>query len=346
MENSLSRLAVLIPAFKPEESLIDLSDALLKKGFHQFVIVDDGSGDDYLPIFRRLDDMGCCVLTHAVNMGKGRALKTGMNHIILNNPGIDGIITADADGQHLVKDIVRVGETLLEHKNTLVIGSRTFSGDIPLRSRFGNSITRKVFSFVSGHKVYDTQSGLRGLPSAALKDLLSLSGERYEYEMNVLLEAASLRLDIKEIDIETVYIDGNSRSHFNPLTDSFRIYRLIILFAGSSLFAFFVDFLMFALITIIFPGVLLAAVIGARVVSSLVNFLVNRKLVFSKKNPDGTLQKHLFGYYLLVVLIMASNYGLISLFTSLGINVYLSKVMTEVLLFFVSFTIQKRVIFK
>ena len=102
-------------------------------------------------------------------MGKGRALKTGMNHIILNNPGIDGIITADADGQHLVKDIVRVGETLLEHNNTLVIGSRTFSGDIPLRSRFGNSITRKVFSFVSGHKVYDTQSGLRGLPSAALK---------------------------------------------------------------------------------------------------------------------------------------------------------------------------------
>ncbi|MGI5850104.1 MAG: GtrA family protein [Christensenellales bacterium] len=346
MEKDLSCLAILIPAYKPESSLINLSQELIAQGFNEIIIVNDGSGLGYEQIFIQLREMGCRILEHAVNMGKGRALKTGMNDLLVHNTQIVGVITADADGQHLVKDIVNVGNELLNSHNTIVLGKRTFSGNVPLKSRFGNTITKNVYNFISGQKLNDTQTGLRGLPYSSLKNLLTLKGERYEYEMNVLLEASNYQLNIKEIDIETVYLNGNINSHFNPLTDSWRIYRLIILFGGSSLFAFLVDFLIFTLITIILPGVLWAAVVGARVVSSFVNFFVNRNIIFSNKNQSGNLQKHLLGYFTLVIFILAANYGLITLFTSVGINVFLSKIITELLLFFVSFSVQKRIIFK
>ncbi|MDD5016637.1 MAG: bifunctional glycosyltransferase family 2/GtrA family protein [Eubacteriales bacterium] len=347
MNTELGRLAVIIPAYKPESVLIGLSEELITKGFHEVIIVDDGSGSEYADIFSALKKMGCRVLSHTVNMGKGRAIKTAINDVLVRG-GIDGVVTADADGQHLVHDIVGVGLELLKQPNTIILGKRTLHGKIPFKSRFGNTITRGVFNFVSGQKIHDTQTGLRGMPYAALKDLLSLSGERYEYEMNVLLESSHLNLKLKEVEIETVYINNNSGSHFNPLKDSWRIYRLIIMFGGSSVIAFLIDFLLFALIKTIFPseGMLWLAVVGARVVSSFMNFLINRNVIFAGKNGNGNLKRHIIGYYLLVVVIMAANYGLLSLFTSAGINVYLAKVITEVMLFFVSFLAQKRIVFK
>ena len=346
METGLNRLAVIIPAYKPERTLLGLSSELFQQGFNQVVIVDDGSGHDYADIFSELKKMGCRLLTHAVNMGKGRALKTAFNDILVHSDGIDGVVTADADGQHLVPDIVHVGLKTLEQQNAIILGKRTLRVNIPFKSRFGNSITKGVFNFVSGQKVHDTQTGLRGIPYAALGDLLPLSGERYEYEMNMLLEASHLELGLQEVDIETVYFDNNSGSHFNPLKDSWRIYRLIIMFGGSSMIAFIIDFLMFALITLIVPNILWAAVVGARVISSFCNFWINRNVIFKGKNSDGSFKRHIIGYYVLVVIIMAANFGLISLFTSAGMNVYVSKIITEGLLFFVSFIAQKRIVFK
>ena len=346
MNKDLNRLAALIPAYQPGNTLIHLSQELIEKGFQKIVVVDDGSGAEYTEIFSTLKSMGCHILTHAINMGKGRALKTGINDLLTTGGNIDGVITADADGQHLVKDIINVGRTLLASENTIVLGKRTFSGKVPLKSRIGNTLTRYIFNYVSGQKTCDTQTGLRGLPYSSLANLLSLPGERYEYEMNVLLESSKFHLRIKEIDIETVYINENRGSHFHPLKDSWRIYRLIIMFGGSSLFAALIDFLIFTLITIALPNVLWAAVVGARVVSSFVNFLVNRNIIFSKKDSPTSLKKHVIGYYTLVILIMAANYALISMFVGLGINVYIAKVFTEILLFFVSFFVQKHMIFK
>ena len=239
MDKDLNRLVVLIPAYKPEEALTELSRVLIKKGFKEIVIVDDGSGEEDASIFSRLGEMGCRVLTHAINMGKGRAIKTGLNDILARHLDIDGVITADADGQHLVSDIIKVGKALQQSENAIILGKRTLVGKVPWKSRAGNTITRGVFNLVTGHKIYDTQTGLRGMPTTVLANLLALSGERYEYEMNVLLEAGKFNLVLKEVDIETVYIDDNSGSHFNPWRDSWRIYRLIIMFAGVVTFCSF-----------------------------------------------------------------------------------------------------------
>ena len=356
-------LVVLIPAFKPEEALVGFSKELLEQGFKDIIVVDDGSGELFKEIFSELKAMGCTLLTHEVNKGKGRALKTAFEYILVKNLDIKGVVTADADGQHLIPDIIRVGGEMLQSESTMVLGSRVLSKKAPLRSRLGNAITRTVFNVVSGQKVHDTQTGLRALPIESLKDILLLSGEHYEYEMNMLLDAKRLKLTIKEIEIETVYIDDNSGSHFNAWLDSWRIYKLIIwktfkriiMFGGSSLISFGIDYTMFTLLNIVVPKIawlnisgakeLLVAVVGARIVSATTNFLINRNFVFAQKT-GGKLPKHIFGYVALVALIMTANYFILLGFTSLGLNVYIAKVITEALLFMVSFFVQHRIIFK
>jgi glycosyltransferase involved in cell wall biosynthesis len=357
MENYIEHIAVLIPAYKPEEALVTLAIELKERGFNHVVVVDDGSGAEFVGIFKAVEESGCRVLRHEINRGKGRALKTGFEDIMTIGGDVAGVITADADGQHLISDIVRVAEKLIEWPDTIVLGSRAFRGEVPLRSRMGNTITRKVFNFLSGQHVRDTQTGLRGVPASALPDMLKLQGDRYEYEMNMLLEASRYSLKLREIDIETVYINNNSGSHFTPLKDSWRIYKCILMFAASSMIAFVIDFVVFTLMSLwVLPNVaglsgdatLLTVVfanVPARIVSSLVNFFVNRNVIFPKKDKKG-LARHMLNYYLLVAGILIVNTFMITGFQLMGLNVLVAKIITEAILFFVSFFVQRSVIFK
>lgn len=352
MDNDLKSLAVLIPAYKPGDALIPLTQELSEKGFSQIIVVDDGSGSEYAHIFEAVKSLGCRLLTHEKNMGKGRALKTGISEILKSGSGISGVITADADGQHLVKDIINVGLALLNNDNTLVLGKRAFAGDVPLKSRFGNTITRHVFNFVSGLKVHDTQTGLRGIPFSSLGDMLTLKGDRYEYEMDMLLEAKRFGLRVIEVEIDTVYLDKeNSSSHFNALKDSWLIYRLIILYSASSVVSFIVDSLAVILITLIFPStadektvIPWIPLLGARLISSTVNFTINRNVIFAK-GRKGNLRRQMIGYYTLAAFVLLGNIAITSLCKSWGINFYLSYFISLVM-FIISFPIQKRYIFK
>src|ERR1035441_6972792 len=139
------RFAVLIPAYRPSASLPDVVRALAAKAVPAIVIVDDGSGPEYRDVFARAPAFpNVHMLRHATNLGKGAALKTGINYALCTFPGLVGIVTADADGQHHPDDIVRIADTLLARPDCLVLGSRTFHGDVPFRSRFGNSLTSMV----------------------------------------------------------------------------------------------------------------------------------------------------------------------------------------------------------
>lgn len=220
---------VLIPAYQPDEKLITTLEALSEKGFG-LVVVDDGSGSAYDHIFIKAGQFAR-VVRYSKNRGKGSALKQGIRCIRKCFPNCRYLITADADGQHTPADIARISDKLLEGNCHFVIGSRQFVGEVPLRSRFGNSITRKVYSIVSGVHVQDTQTGLRGFDCSIFDWLLTIPGDRYEYEMNVLMTAARDNISIDEIPIETIYENDNSSSHFNPVKDSIKIYKEIIKFA-------------------------------------------------------------------------------------------------------------------
>lgn len=335
-------IAVLIPAYNPERPLIRLVESLLEFGFRRIVVVNDGSDPSCKEIFSRIDGMeNCRVVHHAVNLGKGRSLKTGFNYCYLNFPELRGIVTADADGQHLAEDIRKVSETFLRTPGTLVIGARKFAQGTPLRSLIGNTITRHVFRLFVGGGLTDTQSGLRCVPMAMVPDLIRLQGERYEYEMNMLAVTIKNRARILEEAITTVYLENNRSSHFNPLIDSMKIYFLLIRFSCSSLVATSIDFIIFTT-TYMLGKDILTAMILARLVSGGVNFYVNKSLVFHNREGASPL---LVKYIILFIAIGVLSYLSIRTMAGFGINVIAAKVLAESVLFLASFTIQRDFIF-
>jgi len=224
-----SGVVILIPAYRPSDALSQLVDQLRQRGAERVVIVDDGSGADYLELFQTIKERDRAdYLAHPTNRGKGSALKTGFGFVAEKYPDAIGVVTADADGQHTAEDIIKLADRLSGNPSAMIMGSRRFAGQLPWRSRFGNTLTRKIFSRLTGQQVSDTQTGLRGIPADWLDWLITLPGERYEYEMAMLLGAKERGLTIVEEPISTVYEPGNRSSHFNPLIDSWRIYRVLL----------------------------------------------------------------------------------------------------------------------
>lgn len=343
----MKKTIVLIPAFEPDGKMLALEEELYAAGFG-IVIVDDGSGPAFKGIFEQAG-RHAEVVSYERNRGKGHALRTGLLKIMEGCGPACTIVTADADGQHGARDVIRAAGEAADHPDCLILGSRRFTGKVPFKSRAGNSITRLVFRSATGVPVTDTQTGLRAFDSGLVPFLLGIRGERYEYEMNVLIETAKRRVPIREISIDTIYLDKNASSHFHPVRDSFLIYRDLLKFTASSFASFCLDYLMFLLFSAIFSGAGTAAAgagianICARVVSAGFNYTVNRKFVFrDRSNPARTL----IGYILLASGILLFNTVLLEfLITEVGMNRYAAKILTEITFFILSFVTQKFVVF-
>ncbi|RCX13286.1 glycosyltransferase involved in cell wall biosynthesis [Fontibacillus phaseoli] len=336
-------MTILIPAYEPDERLLQLISQLRKKCLTNILIVDDGSGDAYRPIFNLAEAAGCTVLRHDTNMGKGRALKTGFRHLLQADTP-EAVICADSDGQHLPSDILLVSEILMKEGTGVVLGSRRFTGKVPARSRFGNVVTRAVYAFTTGSKIFDTQTGLRGYFPSMLHWLCEIPGDRFEYEMNLLLAAQKEGISVREVFIDTVYLDENKSSHFRPLADSLRVYLPILLFSASSLISALLDFVLLLLLQHL-GGNLLLSVAGARLCSSIINYAMNRNVVFRK--PSGAaVSRSLPKYFTLVLLILLLNYGFMYAYhTAAGIPLILSKLLTEATLFVFSYWAQRKYVY-
>lgn len=336
---------LLIPAYKPSSELVNLVDELLGLGAEPIIVVDDGSGPEHASAFEQVRaSPHVTLLRHAVNLGKGRALKTGMNHYLLTRAAESpGLLTLDADGQHRPRDVMTVASALERDPGEMHLGVRQFGDAVPFRSRFGNTVTRWVFGVLTGIWVRDTQTGLRGVPANFAADLMVVQGERYEYEIGMLLRAKERRVPIREHPIQTVYIDGNRGSHFNPVLDSMRIYFVLLRFASSSMLTSFVDFVVFSIVFGL-TGALGWSLVSGRIVASMVQFMVNRSFVFhSSASPVPALLR----YYLLVVVLGATAYVLIDLLrTHVGGNVVVLKALVETLLFFASYALQSAFVFR
>lgn len=344
----LMKTALIIPAYKPAKELLGLLAQFKDNDDFLPIVVDDGSGSDFAPIFDALPE-GVTLLRHPENRGKGAALKTAFRHVLDNCPQCHLAVTADADGQHRYGDILKVCETAAAHPGALVLGSRKFEGEVPFRSRFGNGVTRKVFSVASGVSVYDTQTGLRAFDRKVMRRFVDIPGERYEYEINMLLTAAQSGIPIIEEWIETVYLEDNASSHFNPFKDSLKIYMCIFKFAASSLLAFLIDYVLVLLFSALTRGwgpsaSLNFSVIAARLISATVNFTVNRKVVFKGNESFG---KALVKYAALAAVVLGLNLALMHLLTiNLGWPIPLAKIVVEVLLFCMNFVVQGKFVYR
>ena len=346
------KIAALIPAYQPDEKLITLLEELSANTEYSIFVIDDGSKEECAPIFAEAKRFAT-VLVHEVNRGKGAALKTGISYI-MENTDCEGIVTLDSDGQHTVKDTNRTVDALEQNPSALIVGGRLFSGKVPLRSKFGNTVTRGVFKLSTGVSVRDTQTGLRAFSREHMPLMAALKGDRYEYEMNVLLECTEKSIQIVEIPIETIYIEENKSSHFNPLKDSWKIYKLIIKFGApmllmfilSSFLSFVIDFALYALFTNLFKSAhnVWMANILARAISATVNYWLNKLIVFKKK---GKTAQTFLAYCLLAVGVLVGNTLLLQVLVNCAhMNPYGAKLLVEFIMFFVSWFVQRFLIFK
>lgn len=342
----ISDIAVVIPALEPDEKLIAIAGELISGGFNKIVIVNDGSCRSYDKIFRETERLGCTVISHYENLGKGAAIKTGVRELIKRYGDLYGFITADADGQHLVCDITAAAQAMLDSPDTLVLGTRNFSsGGVPARSRFGNAATSFFFRISSGISCPDTQTGLRGIPGSLFDLALSCEGERYEYEMNFLADSAKL-VPFRYVTIATVYENKNKGSHFRPIADSVRVYARPLKFVCSSLAGWVVDYSLFLTAYYILfsenDSYIFFCSAAARIVSGALNFLLNKKWSFRSKSR---VRPEALKYMILFICQMLASSALTA-FLSRLISAAPGKLIVDTLLFFVSYQIQKNWVFK
>lgn len=358
---------VVIPAYMPDEKLLEVVDELKKNG-HGFVVVDDGSGEEYREIFDRLERENpdsLVLLRHEENRGKGRAMKTAFEYLFEHADPEEGLVTVDADGQHLPADVEKVIDTWKQNPDCLVLGSRHFTGNVPFRSRSGNAIMRTIFAVVTGVRVYDTQTGLRAFAVSKIPEMLSVKGERYEYEISQLLYAAKERIEIVEAPIETVYIAGNRSSHFKAFKDSLRISKMILFFMLASFVSFLLDYGTVLGSTAIMSSfksavhfdngitclpifgrmvdVHLIALILGRIMGSTLNFLLNRNIVF-RTGSKRTIIK----YICVMIFLITANFLLLTLITR-GANslpLWIAQLVVQATLYPINFMLQRKVVFR
>lgn len=338
----MKRIYALIPSYQPDEKLIRLTEELSEYEEIWILVVDDGSGQDYQSVFRSLPEQ-VNVLSYPDNHGKGYALKTGLQWIYENETDLDAVVvTVDGDGQHAVADILKTAQAAAGHPDHLVLGVRSFGEGTPLRSRFGNKVTSMAFYLTSGVHLSDTQTGLRAFSVRQIPQMLAIPGDRYEYEMNVLQEAAHRHEPLDQIPIQTIYENHNSGSHFRTVRDSLRIYGCLFRFALVSLLSFLLDYLLFTAFSM--SGLLSAgANVLARCFSSVFNYSMNRKVVFDNKGSPVTSAVQYFT--LAAVILFLNTRLLVFLNGTLGWNLYLAKLVVEMVFFCLSYIVQKRFIF-
>jgi glycosyltransferase involved in cell wall biosynthesis len=337
-------VATLIPAFNPDKRLLDLVRALREAGCENLVVVNDGSDPQCQEIFDTLRNNDVTVIAHEKNQGKGAALKTGFSAITIHYGSLRGVLTADADGQHLPQDIARLAAAAANRPDAIHLGCRSFEKGTPLRSLIGNRATAFFMAFVHGIRLSDTQTGLRYLPADVLPALQELDADGYEFELQCLIRARQLGTELAELPIRTVYIDDNASSHFMPVKDSFRIYAVLFRFGGSSVVCFGIDIGLFTILHMSGAGVV-QATITARIVSGLANFSINKFLVFRRREVDGTVRQAL-GYVSLWLILMFASASIVSIVdshhTALVVTV---KMLVDVSLFLLSYFVQSRFVF-
>ena len=340
-------LIALIPAYNPLQTLLAyVVELQQQKVFSKIVVVDDGSQSEDVAVFSKLEQIpNVILLKHAVNQGKGAALKTGLNYISYEFPGVLGVVTIDADGQHSIEDASAVADALIKNPGHLVVGGRKFSKNTPFRSAVGNFFTRHFFRLVTGLKLFDTQSGLRGVPASMIPDLLTLEANGYEFELDMLMHTAQWGVLILEVPIQTIYLEHNQHSSFRPVWDSLRIYFTLFRFSIIAVLSACVDYGLFILVYyFVHPSVGLALVAG-RIVSTTFNYLNVRRYAFRAKKLSHW--KTLPQYLALACFSGLMAWLLITgLMITLHWHVVAAKVVAEIVMFFVNFLVQRDFIFR
>lgn len=318
----MQRIA-LIPAYCPEGRMLNLVKELHTLGF-SVVVIDDGSGSEYDDILTSAQQYAT-VKRYAPNRGKGEALKCGMRYIEEQYQAPYTVVTADADGQHRVEDIVKVAAAAADHPDSLVLGKRLLHKSSPIKSRIGNGITRVLYRLTTGRRIYETQTGLRAFSDRLLPRFLKLPGHRYEFEIDMILDAADT--DIIEVGIQTVYFDNNAASHFRPMQDTVSLNKEFLRYKLPSINAGLAGFILFVLIAY-FGGAWSWACVLSRLFTILLKYGLNKVVLFAEK-PS------VVRYLITSVIILVCDLSVMAALISLGVIPYVAKLLSGIVMIFI-----------
>lgn len=350
------KVIILIPTLEPDLSILSYVNKIRKFNISDIVIVNDGSSTTFDPIFKELALNGNIVLNHSKNLGKGNALKTGFNFISENYKHFDCIVMVDSDGQHDVEDVIRVSEIARRLPHSLTLGVRDFNeAQTPFKSLMGNRFASFIFSALYGKTLADTQTGLRAFGMPLTNFISNIKGERFEYEIQMLIECIKFDIPIETTPIKVIYNNDNEGSHYRPIADSIKILKALSsdfmrFFTSSFLSAcvdlgiawFLMDFLQKFNLSI-FSRIFIATTI-ARAISTIFNYLINLNFVFKTKQISN---KSFIRYLILAILVVIlSSIGVYGLYTIFGLSEKLAKIITDTMLFILSYRVQQKWVFK
>jgi putative flippase GtrA len=356
---------IVIPAYRPDDRLINIIDGLSFEG-RRFIVVDDGSGPQYAPVFRWLEkeySESVTVIHHSLNRGKGHALKTAFAFIKDICGETDCVLTIDADSDRFIANAEKVISAWKASPDSFVIGSRHYTDKVPIKSRIITGITHGVFNTTTGTRVHDILSGLRAFSTDYLTELIGIKGERYDYEIAELLYATKQHIPIIEVPVSTEFHSDSRSAHFRLFRDSWLIYKMIFVFMLSSFSCFVIDYSLLLILAAIFkrlpaavevtPGAFrmpmfgmlidthLIALVIARAISSFVNFLLNMKVVF-KTGSKAAIVK----FYIVIIGLLLANYGLLALVANAdGLPLWIAQLVVQAVLYPFSFILQRKFVF-
>ena len=360
-------VTAIVPSLNPDEKLYRVASGLVGVGFTDILLIDDGSDDAHRGRFDECAVLpGVTVLHHEVNRGKGAALRTAFSFVLRERPDSAGVVTLDGDAQHLPADVLNCSLEMLKTPDSVILGVRDFSGpNVPARSRGGNHLTSWVFKTFCHLQISDTQTGLRAIPASLLPTMLDITGDRYEYETNMLLRLGQDKIPYREVKIETVYIEENQTSHFRPVRDSYRIYSLIfgrfVRYALSSVGCMIVEGILQTVLHTFwqspfkdtvggFFGLFLKELcdfLPARILSSILNYFINKKLVFGgQPEAKGSLVRYYILWAVQAVVTALCTTGIVTLVGgATGFAYFGLTTLVKCVIFFASYQIQKTWVF-
>ena len=220
---------VVIPALNPLQSFVSFVEQLKKIDIKKIIIVNDGSEEKYTPIFSQLKEQPkCIVIDHKQSKGKGRALKSGVDYILKHEKQLEGVLTVGAHGQHKIADIELMCACAKVFADGIMLGVRRFrSRELPIMSFLGNRAASILFELLFHRRLLDIQTGLRYIPKSELVWLRKVSGEHFDFDTIMLVEAIQRNVPIYEIPIGYAKLRKNSMMNYDEIIDAKKMLQQI-----------------------------------------------------------------------------------------------------------------------
>lgn len=351
---------IVIPALNPPSSLVGYVGSLMDRGFSRFIVVNDGSRTDKLPVFMKLKRLGAVVVDHEMNMGQGASLRTGFQYYLDHYQGeSDGVITLNADRQIYPEDVEKIASSLHNEQAmgsfALVVGTRDLNGKLvgDYDYRMGG-IMKLLYHMLMGVRLNDPLSGVLGIPDLRVRQCADIEGDGYAYVTSLTMSFE--KIGFLQVPVEYVQYEEGVEKNFRKVSDTIRIlytiFKKFILYSITSVSASILDVIMFSIFTgITFRGnpfAILYATILARLISASANYILTKHFVFHFKSDSAQGSTKSAGAFMILsaAQCLCSAFLVSAMKALLGGNAVGFKVLVDMTLFFVSYKLQHKYIFK